>query len=62
MRAAALKAGRGLLWYLKQASGEARWDEYVDRCRRNDVVPMTRRHFERRRAEHQESNPQSRCC
>ena len=62
MRAAVVRAGRGVGWYLKQLSGEARWDEYVDRCRRDGVAPMTRREFERHRSDHQEHNPQSRCC
>jgi len=62
MRTAALRAGRGLRWYLKQASGEAKWDEYLDRCRREGVEPQSRRAFERHRAEHKERNPQSRCC
>jgi len=62
MRAAVLTAGRGVRWYLKQATGEAKWDEYVDRCRTDDAEPMSRRDFERHRAEHKESTPQSRCC
>ena len=62
MRIAALRAGRGLVWYLKQVSGESRWDDYVDRCRRDGIDPMTRRDFERHRTDHQESHPQSRCC
>jgi len=60
--AAALKAGRGIRWYLKQATGEAKWDEYLERCRYEDVEPMSRRDFERHRAEHKENTPQSRCC
>ena len=62
MRAAALKAGRGIRWYLKQATGEAKWDEYLERCRSEDAEPMSRRDFERHRAEHKENSPQSRCC
>lgn len=33
MRTAVLRVGRGIRWYLKQATGEAKWDEYLDRCR-----------------------------
>jgi len=62
VKAAVLQAGRGIRWYLKQATGEAKWDEYLDRCRRENAPPMSRRDFERHRAEHKESNPQSRCC
>ncbi|MGW1341878.1 YbdD/YjiX family protein [Kribbella sp. NPDC002412] len=62
MRSAVIRAGRGILWYLREATGEAKWHEYADRCRREGVVPMSRREFERHRADHNEHNPQSRCC
>ena len=62
MRTAALKVGRGIGWYLKQATGEAKWDEYLERARSEDVEPMSRRDFERHRNEYKENNPQARCC
>jgi uncharacterized short protein YbdD (DUF466 family) len=62
MRTAALKAGRGIRWYLKQVTGEAKWDEYLERCRDEDVTPMSRRDFERHRSEHQEKCTRARCC
>lgn len=62
MRTAARRAGRGILWYLKAATGESKWDEYLERCRGDGVEPMSRRDFERHRSEHQETHPQSRCC
>jgi len=63
VRTAVLRAGRGVRWYLRQATGEAKWDEYVARCRPDDgEPPMSRRQFERHRADHKERNPQSRCC
>jgi hypothetical protein len=62
MRTAVVKAGRGIRWYLKQVTGEAKWDQYLDRCRSEAVEPMSRRDFERHRSEHKERNPQSRCC
>jgi hypothetical protein len=62
MRTAALKVGRGIRWYLRQVSGEAKWDEYLQRCRGEDVEPISRRDFERHRTQHQENNPQVRCC
>jgi len=58
----ALKAVRGIRWYLKQVSGEAKWDEYLERARSEDVKPMSRRDFERHRSDHKENNPQARCC
>ena len=62
MKTALLRAGRGIHWYVKQLTGEAKWDEYLDRYRRQGAEPMSRRDFERHRAEHQENNPQARCC
>jgi hypothetical protein len=62
MREAALRLGRGLRWYVRQATGEAKWDAYVDRCRREGVEPMSRRAFERHRDEHRERDARSRCC
>jgi uncharacterized short protein YbdD (DUF466 family) len=49
-------------WYLKQLTGEAKWDDYLDRCRSEGVPPLSRREFERHRAEHNENTPGSRCC
>ena len=57
-----LRAGRAVRWYVRQATGEAKWDEYLDRCRAEGVDPISRREFERHRAEHREANPQARCC
>ena len=62
MRERVVSAGRGVRWYLRQVTGEAKWDDYVDRCARDGTAPMSRREFERHRAEHRESNPTSRCC
>lgn len=47
---------------LREATGEAKWDDYVAGCRRAGVVPLSRREFERQRAEAREHAPQSRCC
>ena len=62
MRTNAIKAVRGIRWYLKQVSGEAKWDEYLELARSEDMEPMSRRDFERHRSEHKENNPQARCC
>lgn len=55
-------AVRGLGWYLRQVTGEAKWDDYVERCRAEGRQPMSRRAFERHRADVREHTPQSRCC
>ena len=57
-----LQAGRAVRWYVREATGEAKWDEYLDRCRADGAQPMSRRAFERQRADHREHNPRSRCC
>ncbi|MEP7035110.1 MAG: YbdD/YjiX family protein [Actinomycetota bacterium] len=62
MRIAARRVGRGILWYLKASTGESKWGEYLERCRYEDVKPMSRKDFERHRTEHKENNPQARCC
>ena len=63
MRTAVLdKASRRIRWYLKRATGEARWNQYLDRCRSVGAEPMPRRDFERHGVEHQENDPQARCC
>jgi uncharacterized short protein YbdD (DUF466 family) len=62
MRAAILNVGRGIRWYVKQATGEAKWDVYLDRCRDENVAAMSRRDFERHRAKHKENSTQTRCC
>jgi uncharacterized short protein YbdD (DUF466 family) len=53
---------RELRTLLRQATGESRWDDYVARCEVEGMTPMSRREFERHRAEHKERNPQARCC
>ncbi|GAA1521770.1 YbdD/YjiX family protein [Nocardioides humi] len=57
-----VRVWRGLRWYVREATGEARWDEYVERCARDGTAPMTRRAWERHRADRREHSPQSRCC
>ena len=29
------RARRGVVWYLKEFTGEARWDDYLERCARD---------------------------
>jgi hypothetical protein len=62
MMTSARTVGRGIRWYLKQVTGEAKWDEYLERCRDDGVEPISRRSFEKHRAEHQEKGTRARCC
>jgi hypothetical protein len=56
------RARRGVLWYLREFTGEARWDDYLARCAREGVEPVSRRAFERHRADHRETSVEGRCC
>lgn len=56
------RAGRDLRRLLRQATGEAKWDDYLAQCSKQGTEPISRREFERRRADHREVHAQSRCC
>jgi uncharacterized short protein YbdD (DUF466 family) len=57
-----VRAWRGVRWYLKEFTGEARWDDYQAHCAAHGHTPMSRREFERRRSDEAERNPVARCC
>ncbi len=56
-------AGR-LWWYLREVSGETKYDQYVDRQRRDHPGEpvLSRREFERHRSDARGHDPGSRCC
>lgn len=58
------RAFRGVRWYLREVSGEADYDRYVSRARlhHGDANVLSRRDFERRKANAREANPGARCC
>jgi len=58
----ATRVWRGLRWYLREFSGESRWDAYLVACQRDGVTPASRREFERHRADQVEHAPMARCC
>ncbi|PRY47479.1 uncharacterized protein DUF466 [Geodermatophilus tzadiensis] len=62
VRSAAVRAWRGVRWYLREWSGEARWDDYLAHCAAHGHQPVSRREFERRRADERERTSVSRCC
>ena len=62
MTGALQRAAAGVWWYLRTATGESRYDEHVASCAREGVEPMSRRDFERHRADVLEHHPASRCC
>ena len=57
-------AAKGLLWYLREVSGEADYERYVAHAQRQhpDTPPLCRRDFERRKMDEREANHQARCC
>jgi len=51
-------------WYLREVTGEAGYDRYVERHRRlhPEAPVLSRRAFERRRTDRGDTNPGHRCC
>jgi hypothetical protein len=62
MRSATRDRLRRVRRLLREATGEAKWDDYLRECSARGTTPMTRRAFERHRAHEKECNPQTRCC
>ena len=60
--AALVRALRGLRWYARALAGETRWDDYLAHCAEHGHAPVSRREFERGRADAKAARPQSRCC
>jgi uncharacterized short protein YbdD (DUF466 family) len=54
----------GVRWYLREVSGESRYDRYVEHMRRDhpDQAVMSRREYERQQMRMREENPRARCC
>jgi uncharacterized short protein YbdD (DUF466 family) len=57
-----LRVARRLRWYVRELTGEARWDDYLAECREFGDQPMSRREFERRRDHEREHQAVGRCC
>jgi uncharacterized short protein YbdD (DUF466 family) len=53
---------RGVRRLVREATGEAKWDDYLATCWNEDTVPVSRREFERRRTDHHEGHGPERCC
>ena len=55
---------RQLVWWVRGVLGEHAYDQYLTHHHRHghSDPPMTEREFWRARSEHQERNPQGRCC
>jgi len=61
-RSAVAGQGRGGRWYLGEGGGGSRGGASLTECAEQGPPPVSRREFERRRADALESNPVSRCC
>lgn len=47
---------------LREATGEAKWDDYLAACEHAGAVPLSRREFERLRSDERELLTKDRCC
>jgi uncharacterized short protein YbdD (DUF466 family) len=58
------RAFEGVRWYLREVSGESRYDRYVEHMRRDHPAQavMSRREYERQRMRMRDENPRARCC
>jgi len=54
----------GIVWYLREVSGDAAYDRYVATTQRHDpqAPVLSRREFERHRMGAREDPSQPRCC
>jgi hypothetical protein len=56
------RAWRGVRWYLREWSGEARWDRYLEHCAAHGHQPVSRYEYERQRSDAAERAAPDRCC
>lgn len=53
----------GVCWYARGVLGGSKYDGYLAwHARHGEGVPMTEKDYWRHRSEHEERNPQGRCC
>lgn len=60
----AVRAGRGIHWYLTNLMGDRAYDAYVAHhaAHHPGEAPLTERAFWRERMDEQDRNPGARCC
>ena len=58
------RCARGVHWYLREVSGEADYDRYLEHHRRRHPArnPLTPAEFQRYRWQHRAEHPSSGCC
>ncbi len=47
---------------VREFTGESKWDDYLADCTRRGVKPLSRKEFERHRADRKEHRTEGRCC
>ncbi len=64
LASALAKAKNGVVWYLREVSGEAKYDHYLERfaAEHPDGRPMSEREFLLAREEHDRRHPNTGCC
>ena len=66
MAQAAMRVWRGVVWYVRELSGEARYDHYLEHMRRDHDHPgactLTEREFLRARERAEREHPNTGCC
>lgn len=55
---------RGIVWYLREISGEAKYDHYLEHFAREhpDETPMSEVEFLRAKEEYDKYHPNTSCC
>lgn len=53
---------RGVRRLLREATGEAKWDDYLTGCQADGSVPISRQEFERHRTDDVGGEGPQRCC
>ncbi|WP_067132422.1 YbdD/YjiX family protein [Microtetraspora malaysiensis] len=50
-------------WYVREITGEAEYDRYLERHRAHaSTPPLSRREYERLRIDRRDADPGARCC
>ncbi|PAU67259.1 CstA-like transporter-associated (seleno)protein [Bifidobacterium criceti] len=64
MAQAAMRVWRGVVWYVRELSGEARYDHYLEHMRRDHpgTCTLTEREFLRARERAEREHPNTSCC
>ncbi|ETY71303.1 CstA-like transporter-associated (seleno)protein [Bifidobacterium moukalabense] len=64
LAAALTRAWRGVVWYMREISGEARYDHYLERfaSEHPGERPLSEKEFLRAREAYDKEHPNTSCC